>query len=191
MKKRIGQFFLIIAGLFIGLLLYAYLSPAINHDISCGIEGGKITAMSNLGMNSLDSTEIYIDSSTLTAPENQLVIAGAGGAEHYFRVEVADTAEEMTKGLMHRYRMDENSGMLFVFPAVQQATFWMRDTYIPLDILFLDENGIVVDMHKNATPRSTDYIKSSVHVKAALELNAGMIEKLAISTNTRIYHPIF
>ena len=87
-------------------------------------------------------------------------------------VEIADTPASLAHGLMHRQELEENNGMLFKFPFQREASFWGKNTYIPLDIAFIDSNGIITDI-KQITPLSTKQVWSSGLCSMALETNAG------------------
>lgn len=104
-------------------------------------------------------------------------------AEHCFFVEVAQTPEERQKGLMFREELDRDKGMLFVFSQEQQASFWMKNTLIPLDIIWFDGNKEVVFISKNSQPCSTDECSSidpGVKAKYVLELNAGIADEIGL-----------
>lgn len=94
-------------------------------------------------------------------------------------VEAAQTPEEHTKGLMYRTNLKENQGMLFIFPDEQPRTFWMKNTYIHLDIIFFDAKNKVVDLKQDFQPCKKDPCESytSVSAKYVLEVNAGFVEK--------------
>ncbi|WP_420567463.1 DUF192 domain-containing protein [Thalassovita sp.] len=106
-----------------------------------------------------------------------------------FAVEVADTASERAVGLMYREKMPRMAGMLFVYPSAQRVSFWMRDTYIPLDMFFLNEAGIVTRIHENAVPLDETPIPGGDDIKFVLELNAGMAKRLGIATGSLMRHP--
>jgi len=92
-------------------------------------------------------------------------------------VEIADDVEERAYGLMDRSYLPEDKGMLFVFekPAIQK--FWMRDTLIPLDMVFLDEKGTILHIHKNAIPHDETPISSRFPASMVLEMNAGLAKR--------------
>jgi uncharacterized protein len=100
-----------------------------------------------------------------------------------FRVEIAKTRAEMRKGLMYRHYLPDLHGMLFIFPSSNTHTFWMKHTLIPLDIIWLDQNGVVVWVLPNAPPCIVDpcdtYTPPEM-AKYVLEINAGMAQKLGI-----------
>ncbi len=83
--------------------------------------------------------------------------------------------------------MDEDKGMLFVFETAKPLSFWMKNTYIPLDILFIDHNGTINTIHKNTTPKNTEiFYKSKKPSAYAIEVNAGFCDKYKISENDHI-----
>lgn len=106
-----------------------------------------------------------------------------------FTVEVADNASERAKGLMGRPSMPMSSGMLFVYHQTRPVTFWMRNTLIPLDMIFLDEDGVVVNVHSNARPLDETPISSQYPTRYVLEVNAGLSKALGISQGTELRHP--
>ena len=94
-----------------------------------------------------------------------------------YHVEIAKTNEEQTKGLMHRLDLKKNGGMLFLFDTEKKASFWMKDTLIALDIIFINKNGSINKIHNNTRPQSLKRIKSKGEVLAVLEINAGEAKK--------------
>jgi len=108
-----------------------------------------------------------------------------------FDVELAVTPDQQRQGLMHREELKEGHGMLFIFDKEQQASMWMKNTLIPLDMLFIDKAGVIRTIKENATPGSLEPISSGVPVKAVLELKGGITEQLGISTGDTIDHEIF
>lgn len=97
-------------------------------------------------------------------------------------VEIADNLEEQTVGLMYRTSLDENHGMLFVFENEEQKIFWMKNTKIPLDIIFIDADGVIVDMKENFQPCTVEECEKyySKPAQYALEVNAGFMEEKGI-----------
>lgn len=108
-----------------------------------------------------------------------------------FTVEVADEPAERSQGLMNRPSMPSGAGMLFVYPAPQRATFWMRNTLIPLDMIFLDSSGTVTHIHENAVPLDETTIDGGTGVLAVLEINGGMSSRLGIAVGDTLRHPAF
>ncbi|KIC22560.1 DUF192 domain-containing protein [Leisingera sp. ANG-Vp] len=108
-----------------------------------------------------------------------------------FSVEIADTEQERAQGLMFRENMPRGAGMLFVYEHPQPAAFWMKNTLIPLDIIFLDENGQVTSVHENAVPGDLTPIPGGDFVFAVLEINGGLARRYGISAGTEMRHKIF
>ena len=103
-----------------------------------------------------------------------------------FNVEVAKTIEERRIGLMYRKKLLNNEGMLFIFPREKIIQLWMKNTYIPLDVIFISENKVIVDIKKNMEKLSETIVKSKVKSKYALEFNAGLINKLDIEIGDKV-----
>ncbi len=113
------------------------------------------------------------------------------GNEHVFKVEVVSKLAEVQKGLMFRHDMPENQGMLFVFPAEAERGFWMKNTYIPLDMFFMKSDGTIVKVHKGAIPRDLTVIYSEGKAQYVLEVNAGVADKFGIKAGDKFHHEIF
>ena len=108
-----------------------------------------------------------------------------------FAIDVADDDAERARGLMFVEQMPMMSGMLFVYEAPQFASFWMRNTLIPLDMIFVDITGEVQHVHANAIPHDETPIPGGEDIFAVLEVNGGMAERLGISPGTVMRHPAF
>jgi len=114
--------------------------------------------------------------------EGELVFLGKNDGEKITKidVEIADNPYEWERGLMYRHSMPEAAGMLFIFPRPQLLSFWMRNTYIPLDIIFVDGSMRIVTIHNNALSLSEKPLFSNVAVKFAVEVNAGFCDRYGI-----------
>ena len=119
-----------------------------------------------------------------------LEIASKTGV-HVFAVEMAVTPEEQAKGLMFRRRLPEGQGMLFDFQREQPASFWMKNTYISLDMIFIRGDGRILRIAENTIPLSEALVYSGGPVRAVLEVVAGTARKLGIVAGDRVAHPIF
>ena len=119
-----------------------------------------------------------------------LTIAGASG-RHAFTVEVAGTPEQMERGLMFRRELAPDAGMLFDFKTPTLATMWMHNTLIPLDMLFVAEDGRIVNIHQRAVPLSDAIIAAAAPVRAVIELNGGTAARLGIVPGDKVLFPIF
>jgi uncharacterized protein len=123
-------------------------------------------------------------------PTSELTIVSASGP-HRFTVEVAETPAQMEQGLMFRRTMAPDAGMLFDYKTPTVATMWMRNTLIPLDMLFVDAQGRVVNIRERAVPQSLDTIAAAAPVRAVIELNGGTAARLGIAPGDQVQHPIF
>ena len=103
-----------------------------------------------------------------------------------FNVEVAKTVEERRIGLMYRKKLLNNEGMLFIFPREKIIQLWMKNTYVPLDVIFISKKKVIVDIKKNMEKLSETIIKSKVKSKYALEFNAGLVNKLDIKIGDKV-----
>jgi uncharacterized membrane protein (UPF0127 family) len=110
---------------------------------------------------------------------------------HTFAVEMAITPEEQAKGLMFRRELPEGQGMLFDFGREQPATFWMKNTYVSLDMMFIRADGRILRIAENTVPLSEALVASGGPVRAVLEVVAGTARKLGIAPGDRVAHPIF
>lgn len=124
-----------------------------------------------------------------TFAEGPLSIVTRDGTRHVFTVELALTPGQRSQGLMNRRTMAPDRGMLFSFGATRQVLMWMKNTYLPLDMLFIDAGGGIRSIRENAEPLSEAIIDSRVPVAYVLELNAGTVQKLGIRTGDRIESP--
>ncbi len=106
-----------------------------------------------------------------------------------FTVELADEPAERSQGLMNRPSMPSGSGMLFIYERPQRAVFWMKNTLIPLDMIFMDATGTVTRIHENAIPLDETGIDGGGAVLAVLEINGGLAGRLGISEGTLLRHP--
>lgn len=120
-----------------------------------------------------------------------VAVIESDSGKHRFKVEIADDIEEVQIGLMFRTELAENAGMLFDFKAMQPISMWMKNTYIPLDMAFIDDEGVIVRIAENTTPRSLEEITSGEPVIAVLEVNGGIFDRLGIEPGDRVRHPIF
>ena len=124
------------------------------------------------------------------AGEQTLEIASKTGV-HIFAVEVVDNDADRAKGLMYRRELPEGRGMLFDFHRDQEVSFWMQNTYIPLDMIFIRGDGQILRIEENTVPLSTRMIPSRGAVRAVLEVIGGTSRKLGIAPGDRVASPIF
>lgn len=135
----------------------------------------------------------HADEECIPAPErpreNLQIVTSSG--PHPFRVEVARTTEQRVKGLMCRRAMARDQGMLFTFDGETPIHMWMKNTYLPLDMVFVSRHGQVTSVAANTTPFSLDLISSGTPAYAVIELNAGVASELGIAEGAKVEHPVF
>ncbi|ABE39761.1 protein of unknown function DUF192 [Rhodopseudomonas palustris BisB5] len=110
---------------------------------------------------------------------------------HVFSVEIATSEQERETGLMYRKQLPEGQGMLFDFRPEQQVSMWMKNTYIPLDMIFIRADGRILRIAENTEPMSTRIISSGGPVTGVLEVIGGTAKKLGIAAGDRVGHPLF
>ncbi len=108
-----------------------------------------------------------------------------------FTVEVAKTEQERATGLMYRKELPEGRGMLFDFSPEQPVSMWMKNTFIPLDMIFVRGDGRILRIAENTTPQSEKIISSGGLVRGVIEVAGGTAKKLGISPGDRVGHPLF
>jgi uncharacterized membrane protein (UPF0127 family) len=110
--------------------------------------------------------------------------------KHDFQVEVMRTDDEQQRGMMFRRSLDDDKGMLFPFKTPQVATFWMENTYVSLDMIFINADGTVHRIEKMAEPLSTRTISAGAPVLAVLEVVAGTADRLGIKPGDKVTYPL-
>jgi uncharacterized membrane protein (UPF0127 family) len=148
-------------------------------------------ALRLLAFRILAAAALFIACHTVVqAAEETLEIVTKNGV-HVFTVEVARTNEERQKGLMFRKELPEGRGMLFDFKPDQEVAMWMRNTYIPLDMLFINGDGTIRRIAENTEPLSERTISSGGPVRGVLEVIGGTAKKLGIAPGDKVAHPLF
>lgn len=112
-------------------------------------------------------------------------------AEIRFDIELARTPQERSRGLMFREHLPNRAGMLFIFDPPQRVAFWMKNTLIPLDMIFVDRAGTVTRVHEGAIPGDLTQIEGGDSVYAVLEINAGLAARYGIRPGTQMRHEVF
>jgi len=118
-----------------------------------------------------------------------LVIAASEHACYVFNIYLATTRQQQARGLMYVRYMPEFTGMLFVYQQPRMLSMWMKNTYIPLDILFIRADGSIANIEKDTQPLSLESIGAIEPLNFALELNAGVTERLGIDTDSQVLFP--
>jgi uncharacterized membrane protein (UPF0127 family) len=125
----------------------------------------------------------------LAAGTDRLTITTETG-EHVFQVERAVTAGEREVGLMNRKTLPRDAGMIFRFDETQPVSMWMKNTLIPLDMVFVREDGTVAGVHENAVPLSEDIIPSPGPVRFVVELAGGVASEIHLRKGDKVSHPL-
>lgn len=125
--------------------------------------------------------------------EKLIIVSSQNGAgkENVFMVEVMRTVDERARGLMFRRYLPADRGMLFEFGVEAPVAMWMKDTFIPLDMLFIKKDGTISSMALNTEPHSTRTIGTSEAIWSVLEVNAGTALRLGIKPGDVVVHPLF
>ncbi len=122
--------------------------------------------------------------------EDKVTVRGDWGQAH-FSIKLADDPEERAQGLMFVEEMATLEGMLFIYEAPRNATFWMRNTLIPLDMIFTNAAGRITHVHRDAIPLDETTIDGGDEVLAVLEINGGLAARLGIDVGDALQHPAF
>jgi uncharacterized membrane protein (UPF0127 family) len=126
----------------------------------------------------------------VTFTKSKLVITTTKG-QFPFDIELALTPPQMAQGLMYRRTLAADAGMLFDYGDPQPIALWMKNTFIPLDMIFVAKDGKVVDLHERAVPMSLDTIESKVAAKAVIEVNAGTVARLGLQVGDTVHYSAF
>lgn len=129
--------------------------------------------------------------SAVACPVDRVEIETADGGVVALSVEIADTPATRAQGLMHRTDLSRDAGMLFLFDDAAPRAFWMENTPLSLDMLFIDENGRVCGMVKRAAPFTRDLRHSGCDARAVLEIHGGLSDRLGLSQGARMRHAAF
>jgi len=155
-----------------------------------GLDNSHSNLLSRLALMALAALFLTVSLVARSADETTLEIVTKNGV-HVFSVELARTDEERQKGLMFRKELPEGKGMLFDFKPDQDVSMWMRNTYIPLDMLFINADGTIRRIAENTEPLSEKTIPSGGPVRGVLEVIGGTAKKLGIAAGDKVAHPLF
>jgi uncharacterized protein len=122
-------------------------------------------------------------------PSNELTIGDGKKTRHVFKVWLADTPQRQAQGLMFVRSLPDLRGMLFAYPQSKPLSMWMKNTYIPLDMVFIDEHGRIQQIVEQTTPHSLEIIRSKDPARAVLEIAGGESKRLGIHPGQQVVHP--
>jgi uncharacterized protein len=140
------------------------------------------------GVALMPVAQLALSAQLQTFERKEVVIETPGGS-HEIAVEVAASPDQRAQGLMFRRQLGKDEGMLFLYPSDRVATMWMKNTLIPLDMLFIAADGRVVHIAERTVPQSTKTISSEKPVRAVLELNGGTAARLGIEAGAIVRLP--
>lgn len=123
--------------------------------------------------------------------EKQPLIFITSSGKHTITVEVADDDQERSTGLMFRRSLADDEGMIFLYKKEEPVTMWMKNTYIPLDMMFVRKNGVIHRIEKETEPFSEKTISSGGSVLAVVEMKAGSADRLGLKPGDKIEYPAF
>jgi uncharacterized membrane protein (UPF0127 family) len=126
-----------------------------------------------------------------TFERGELEIETGDGTPHLFQIELATAPEQQSQGLMFRRSLAPDAGMLFVYPSDRTITMWMRNTLIPLDMVFIAADGRIVKVAQRTVPMSLATISSGGPARAVLEVNGGTAARLGLKPGDQVVHPAF
>jgi uncharacterized membrane protein (UPF0127 family) len=130
-----------------------------------------------------------VTSTSLFALERKPLTINSATGPHTITVEVAKTREEQMTGLMFRRSIGADEGMIFIYPQDQEISMWMKNTYIPLDMIFIRHEGTVLHVERDTEPLSERIISSGDQARAVVEMAAGSAQRLGIEPGDRIDFP--
>ena len=137
---------------------------------------------------SIAFTNANADTNKITFQNSSLTIQ-TKDSEYIFNIEIAVTEKERSRGLMYRKELKQTEGMLFLYPEKQIIKMWMKNTLIPLDMIFINNNGKIIDIFKMTIPKDLTPIGPNVKLKGVLEINGGLTSYLNINKGDFIIHP--
>jgi uncharacterized membrane protein (UPF0127 family) len=139
-----------------------------------------LTAVMLLGSGAAQAQLVTFERSELTVV--------SGGKRHVFQIELAVSPDQMAQGLMFRRQMAADAGMLFLHREARELSMWMKNTFLPLDMIFIAADGRITRIAQRTVPQSLTTISSEGPALAVLELNAGTAERLGIKPGDRVEH---
>jgi len=121
----------------------------------------------------------------------EVVLIETASSQYRFEVEIADDVKERAEGLMHREELADNAGMLFIYAKPQPVDFWMKNTPLSLDIVYVRVDGTIARIAERTTPMSEELIPSGEPIKAVLEVKAGTMRALGVAVGDRLRNPTY
>lgn len=139
----------------------------------------------------LASIALFLVLAACDGGERSVMIETASGGVHRFEVELAISPADQQRGLMFRESLPETGGMLFLYERCMPATYWMKNTLIPLDMIFIEADGRIARIAEMTEPESLALHESGVPVNGVLEIRGGLTRRLGIAEGDHVRHPWF
>jgi uncharacterized membrane protein (UPF0127 family) len=152
---------------------------------------GFLISLGGIGLSFIAPEETHLKTQNIEFAKDALVIKTQAGMTHVFQIELAISPQQAALGLMNRDELLADHGMLFVFDKPDIQTMWMKNTHIPLDMLFIDQTGRIKHIAAMARPYDEKVISSQVPVSFVLEINGGQAEKLGINVGDMLQYRLF
>ncbi len=165
---------------------------AVKSTASCGIDPVRRSLLAGLALVVVvGAVPARAQAPQTGLPTSTVTVVTQDGRQHVFKVEIADTDASRARGLMYRRQMAADAGMLFDYKFETETAFWMKNTLIPLDMIFIRANGVVANVAERAVPLDETSIPSNGAVRAVLEVNGGTASRLGIKAGDKVLNPIF
>lgn len=154
----------------------------------CGDRSGSNSGTASTAADTASGTATVTDAGPKFSKEGELYFISKANNDTIRKidVELAETDEERAKGLMDRKSMSDDQGMLFIFPTAEEQSFWMKNTYISLDIIYVGEDKEIVSVRKYATPLSEESLPSFKKAMYVVEVTAGFCDKYHVAYGDKI-----
>ena len=137
------------------------------------------------------ATHGFAQSEAQAKDSSATLVIETANDRHVFKIEPAATPSTRSRGLMYRRELASGTGMLFDFGADQYVSMWMKNTYLPLDMIFIDAAGKITNIAHRTVPHSLVHIPSTGKVRGVFEINSGLASKLNINAGDYVRHPTF
>ncbi|MDP6260226.1 MAG: DUF192 domain-containing protein [Rhodospirillales bacterium] len=132
-----------------------------------------------------------VNAQGLIAFDRSALLIKTANGRFKFNIEMAISRRQQSQGLMFRHSLAADAGMLFDYRIPQRISMWMKNTFIPLDMIFIDQDGKVINIAERAIPHSEVVISSKTPARAVLEVNGGTASRLGIRSGDQVLHAIF
>lgn len=142
----------------------------------------------SIGFRTLLAAGLMLAAASMAQADDRVAVLHTASGPHKLAIELVDTPESRARGLMFRKELAPDAGMLFDFETERETAFWMQNTYIRLDMLFIGADGVVRSIHTNAVPHDTTPIPSGVPVRFVLEIPGGRAAELGARVGDRLEH---